>query len=151
MLLRFITKKRDCTAAVPLFEALVLPLIPNKQHRSPRQYVRTRTHVFTSVYGENIHIPRTSKCCNVLESVKFTRFRIAKHKALMTPLLCLQLPHPKDIIPRRGLITGAKVVKYFEIYKKRVILSDFFRIFLAYVKIKQYFRTSALAIILCLR
>lgn len=25
-------KKRDCTIAVPLFEALVLPLTPNKQY-----------------------------------------------------------------------------------------------------------------------
>ena len=37
------TKKRDCTVAVPLHEALALPIIPNKQHRSPRRYVRTRT------------------------------------------------------------------------------------------------------------
>ena len=37
------TKKRDCTVAVPLIEALVLPYLPNKQHRSPRRYVRTRT------------------------------------------------------------------------------------------------------------
>lgn len=28
------TKKRDCTAAVPLTEALVLPVNPNKQHES---------------------------------------------------------------------------------------------------------------------
>ena len=26
--------------------------------------------------------------------------------------------HPKDIIPRRGLITGAKVVNYFGLSKK---------------------------------
>ena len=38
----------------------------------------------------------------------------------MTPLLCLQPPHPKDIIPRRGLITGAKVVNYFELSKSNV-------------------------------
>ena len=117
LLLRFITKKRDCTVAVPLSEALVLPLYPNKQHRSPRRYVRTRTHVSTSVYCENIHIPRTSKCCNVLDTFEFTRFQIAKHKALMTPLLCLVTAHPKDIIPRRGLITGAKVQIYFELCK----------------------------------
>ena len=35
----------------------------------------------------------------------------------MTPLLCLQLPHPKDIISRRELITGAKVVNYFGLSK----------------------------------
>ena len=59
----------------------------------------------------DIHIPRTSKCCNVLDTIEFTRFQIAKHKAYLTPLLCLQSPHPKDIIPRRGLITVAKVQK----------------------------------------
>ena len=32
-------------------------------------------------------------------------------------LLCLQPSHPKDIIPRRGLITGAKVVNYFGLSK----------------------------------
>ena len=38
----------------------------------------------------------------------------------MTPLLCLQPPHPKDIIPRRGLITNAKVMKMWCICKFRV-------------------------------
>ena len=35
----------------------------------------------------------------------------------MTPLLCHVNAHPIDIIPRRGLITGAKVVNYFELCK----------------------------------
>ena len=117
LLLRFITKKRDCTVAVPLSEALVLPLYPNKQHRSPRRYVRTRTPIYFRCTEIDIHIPRTSKCCNVLDTIEFTRFQIAKHKAYLTPLLCLQPPHPKDIIPRRGLITGAKVVNYFGLSK----------------------------------
>ena len=71
---------------------------------SPRRYVQIRTRIITAYTDMDIHIPRTSKCCNVLESMKFTRFRIAKHKALMkhpinlrnlsefpylTPLLCL--------------------------------------------------------------
>jgi len=35
-------KKRDCNLAVPHSEALVLPSIPNKQHRDPlRMYSRT--------------------------------------------------------------------------------------------------------------
>ena len=38
------TKKRDCTVAVPLLKALALPIILNKQHRSPRRYVHTHTH-----------------------------------------------------------------------------------------------------------
>lgn len=40
-------------------------------------------------------------------------------------LLCLQSPHPKDIIPRRGPITGAKVVNYFELRKRRAIFLRF--------------------------
>ena len=85
-------KKRDCTVAVPLLKALALPIILNKQHRSPRRYVRTRTPMLYSRCTDiDIHIPRTSKCCNVLEwFFEFARFWEAKHKALMTPLLCLQ-------------------------------------------------------------
>ena len=62
------TKKRDCTVAVPLFEALVLPLILNKQHRSPRRYVRTHTH-FSVHMKIDIHIPRTSmlQCVGINE------------------------------------------------------------------------------------
>ena len=65
----YIQKKRDCTVAVPLNEALVLPLHPNKQHRSPRRYVRIRTRIVTACTDMNIHIPRTSKCCNVLDAL----------------------------------------------------------------------------------
>ena len=31
------------------------------------------------------------------------------------------MPHPKDIIPRRGLITGAKLVNYFGLSKSESI------------------------------
>ena len=37
-------KKAGLRAAVPLYEALVLPFIPNKQHRSPRR-ICTHTRV----------------------------------------------------------------------------------------------------------
>ena len=63
------------------------------------------------------------QCVGVIE---FSRFREAKHKARFNALLCLQPPHPKDIIPRRGLITGAKVVNYFELSKRRAIFLRFF-------------------------
>ena len=111
-------KKRDCTVAVPLLEAFALPITLNKQHRSPRRYVRIHARPISACDYLRIHIPRTSKCCNVLELwLKVAKFQVAKHRALMTPLLCLQLPHPKDIIPRRGLITGAKVQYFFELSK----------------------------------
>ena len=42
------TKKRDCTIAVPLFEALALPLYPNKQHRAHADmYAHAHTHINT--------------------------------------------------------------------------------------------------------
>ena len=79
-----IQKKRDCTVAVPLYEALVLPFIPNKQHRSPRRYARTRTcYKGTSemMYTSREH--QMPQCLGI--KIEFTRFRKAKNKALMTP------------------------------------------------------------------
>ena len=46
----------------------------NKQHRSPRRYVRSRTHLPTVCTDMYIHTPRTSKCCNVLGDLEFSRF-----------------------------------------------------------------------------
>ena len=42
-------KKAGLRVAVPLYEALVLPFIPNKQHRSPRR-IRKHTRVLKSKY-----------------------------------------------------------------------------------------------------
>ena len=68
-------KKRDCTVAVPLNEALALPIIPNKQHRSPRRYVRTHTHPH-SAYGDRYTYPEDIKmlqCVGIM--LEFARFR----------------------------------------------------------------------------
>ena len=46
----------------------------NKQHRSPRRYVRIRTCLTIACTDMDIHIPRTSKCCNVLGDLEFSRF-----------------------------------------------------------------------------
>ena len=52
------TKKRDCTIAVPLFEALALPLYPNKQHRAHADmYAHAHTHINTMCTAR-IYIPR---------------------------------------------------------------------------------------------
>ena len=59
-------KSGTCTVAVPLNEALELPIVPNKQHRSPRRYVRTHTH-HNGAYGDRYTYPEDIKCCNVLE------------------------------------------------------------------------------------
>ena len=69
--------------------------------------------------------PEDIKMLQCVGAIEFSRFREAKHKALFNALLCLQPPHPKDIIPRRGLITGAKVVNYFELSKRRAIFLRF--------------------------
>ena len=120
-------KKRDCTAAVPLFEALVLPLILNKQHRSPRRYVRTHTYLFIDTGELDIHIPRTSQCCTALESKKFTRFRIAKNKALLTPFMSCNCP-PERHNPKAWTHYGCKGNTFFRTdqrnAKKKLFLQD---------------------------
>ena len=73
-------KKRDCTVAVPLSEALELPSTLNKQHRSPRRYARTHTHL-QSVYGDRYTYPEDIKMLQCLGVLEFSRFQIAKHKA----------------------------------------------------------------------
>ena len=71
-------KKRDCTVAVPHFEALELPLTLNKQHRSPRRYVCTRTHL-TIVCTTRIYISRGHQNAAMSWSyLEFSRFRNAK-------------------------------------------------------------------------
>ena len=100
------TKKRDCTVAVPLHWLWYCHRIRTSNteaHADMYAHAHLLLYRCTEI---DIHIPRTSKCCNVLESMKFTRFRIAKHKArwiplktsfigdtILTPLLCL-LPKP---------------------------------------------------------
>ena len=69
---------------------------------------------------------------------EFTRFQLAKNKAYLTPLLCLQPSHPKDIIPRRGLIAGAKVQLFCEICKRDWWLRQFFCYEMGYLHRKWY-------------
>ena len=59
------TKKRDCTVAVPLNEALALPLYPNSNTEA---HADMYAHIHTLMVRMeiDIHIPRTSKCCNAL-------------------------------------------------------------------------------------
>ena len=66
----------------------------------------------------DIHIPRTSKCCNVLDVVRICEIPDSQAQARNDALLCLQPPHPKDIIPRRGPITHAKLQHFFDITKR---------------------------------
>ena len=64
----------------------------------------------------DIHIPRTSKCCVVLDVREFTRFQVAKHKALMTPYYVRNFP-PIRHNPKAWANYVAKVVIFFHIYK----------------------------------
>ena len=79
-------KKAGLRAAVPLYEALVLPFIPNKQHRSPRR-ICTHTRVPINKYTRHkIYISwghQLLQCLGI--KIEFTRFRKAKNKALRTP------------------------------------------------------------------
>ena len=50
-------------------------------------------------------------------SLEFARFRNAKHIARNDAFIMSATAHPKDIIPRRGLITGAKVQQNLRICK----------------------------------
>ena len=68
------TKKRDCTVAVPLNEALVLPLHPNKQHRSPRRYVCSHMRLLAHVDNKDTY-PEDIKMLRCVGCVEFTRFR----------------------------------------------------------------------------
>ena len=117
LLLRFLIKKRDCTVAVPLIEALVLPYLPNKQHRAHADmYNHAHTHLRRAQIW--IYIPRGHQNAAMSWKIfEFTRFQLAKNKALITPLLCLVTAHPKDIIPRRELITGANIQHFFDMTK----------------------------------
>ena len=55
---------------------------------SPRRYVQSHTPILWCALIW-ITYPEDINCCIVLEFVEFSRFRNAKNKALMTPLLCL--------------------------------------------------------------
>ena len=122
-------KKAGLRVAVPLYEALVLPFIPNKQHRSPRRYARTRTcYKGTSemMYTSREH--QMPQCLGI--KIEFTRFRKAKNKARGIPVkqvlsgpyfdaffICLQTPPKDNADPRRGF-TATKILHFFEIYKE---------------------------------
>ena len=56
--------------------------------------------------------------------MKFTRFRIAKHKAYLTPLLCL-LPFAADVQTSPAQVHGAKVLQNLRMCKKNRILVRF--------------------------
>jgi hypothetical protein len=128
-LLENTTKKRDCTIAVPLFEALVLPFVPNNNTEAHAvcitERVRERVHL---VYTHHGHLSAAMFWNN-----EFTRFRIAKTKRVRRLFqYVLYLTRPKDIYLQRGLNTAkllfcaAKVLHFFDICKRE---GDFFCFF----------------------
>ena len=90
------------------------------------------------VWWLRIHIPRTSKCCNVLDTCEFTRFRNAKHKARWKPhktsfiedpfwrLIMSAITPPKRHNPKAWANYGCKGSELFWIAQEK---SDFFAFF----------------------
>ena len=72
--LRYIYKKVGLHCCCSASQGPGIAYHLNYQHRSPRRYVRSRTHLFTVCTDMDIHTPRTSKCCNVLGDLEFSRF-----------------------------------------------------------------------------
>ena len=70
--------------------------------------------------------PEDIKMLQCVGTVRICEIPISQTQSAFNALLCLQPPHPKDIIPRRGLITGAKIRIFLHKYKKMAI---FFAIF----------------------
>ena len=66
----------------------------------------------------DIHTPRTSKCCNVLGEREICEIPISQAQSVFDAFYMSVFTHPKDIFPRRGLNTGAKIRKNCEICKK---------------------------------
>ena len=61
--------------------------------------------------------PEDIKMLQCVGTVRICEIPISQTQSAFNALLCLQPPHPKDIIPRRGLITGAKIQIIFDIAK----------------------------------
>ena len=71
----------------------------------------------------DIHIPRTSKCCVVLDVREFTRFQVAKHKALMTPYYVRNFP-PNRHNPKAWAYYGCKgsdIFSYIQIWGRKIL------------------------------
>ena len=82
-----------------------------------------------------------SQCFGLYE---FTRFRNAKTKRVRRLFqYVLYLTHPKDIFPRRGLNTGAKVQQLFEICNTLSTFEQFFLTFLQFCLQNRYFLRDA--------
>ena len=55
------------------------------------------------------------QCVGIM--LEFARFHVAKHKALMTPLLCPVTAHHKRHNPKAWANYAAKLVNYFQLSK----------------------------------
>ena len=128
-----IQRKRDCTIAVPLIEALALPFVPNSNtvahavcisykgtQYAHAMYIHTRGHLSVAMFWND----------------EFARFRLAKTKRVRRLFqYSVFTPIPKDIYPRRELNTAkllfcaAKLHKKNDIRKRYVIFLCFFSVF----------------------
>ena len=77
-----------------------------------------RAHLSIKVYGYGYTYPEDIKmlqCVGIM--LEFARFHVAKHKALMTPLLCPITAHPRRHNPKAWANYAAKLVNYFGLSK----------------------------------
>ena len=80
------TKKRDCTIAVPRFEALVLPFVPNNN---------TEAHavcIYMYAYAYLNYTYHRAPCAALFWNSEFTRFRIAKTKRVRRLFQYVRIP-----------------------------------------------------------
>ena len=98
-------KKRDCTIAVPLLEALVLPFVPNSNTEAHAVCISLIRYAICAhdVYTHHGHLSVA-----MFWNSEFTRFQEAKTKRVrrLFSICPVFTPHPKDIYPRRELNTA---------------------------------------------
>ena len=89
---RFCTYKKSGTALLLFrFTGSGIAIVSEQATPKPTPIcTHTHPHALFRCTDIDIHIPRTSKCCNVLDTYEFTRFVKPSTKRVMTPLLCLQ-------------------------------------------------------------
>lgn len=85
----------------------------------------------------NLHIPRTSKCCHVLDVREFTRFQVAKHKAIMTPYYVCNFP-PNRHNPKAWAYyecKGSDIFPYIQILRRKSLKKLNFLIFCTIIRV----------------
>ena len=91
--LRYIYKKAGLHCCCSASQGPGIAYHLNKQHRSPRRYVRSRTHLPTVCTDMYIHTPRTSKCCNVLGEREICEIPISQAQSVFDAFIMSVIAH----------------------------------------------------------